>query len=129
MQNKEIYLINIYSYNIPSSLSVLLQFTDKYQVNKNRNDVTPSTTVESDEHSITADNTNSNFDKFALLMWKNGVIQYRHKVQTIIEIVVPVLFSLILVWIRSLVHPHIITNNTTYELLNIETLTPLRLVF
>lgn len=42
----------------------------------------------------------SNFDKFRLLMWKNGLLQWRHKVQTIVEIMVPVLFSVILILIR-----------------------------
>ncbi|XP_060519226.1 phospholipid-transporting ATPase ABCA3 isoform X2 [Cylas formicarius] len=45
------------------------------------------------------------FDKFRLLMWKNWLLQYRKPLQTIIEIIAPVLFSIILVVIRSLVDP------------------------
>ncbi|CAG9816334.1 unnamed protein product [Phaedon cochleariae] len=46
-----------------------------------------------------------NFDKFRLLMWKNWVLQYRKPVQTAIEIIAPVLFSILLVIIRSLSDP------------------------
>ncbi|KAI2474226.1 ATP binding cassette (ABC) transporter subfamily A member, partial [Diabrotica virgifera virgifera] len=44
-------------------------------------------------------------DKFLLLMWKNWLLQYRKPIQTIIEIVAPVLFSFLLVYIRSLSDP------------------------
>ncbi|XP_018575545.1 ATP-binding cassette sub-family A member 3-like isoform X2 [Anoplophora glabripennis] len=46
-------------------------------------------------------------DKFLLLMWKNWLLQYRRPVQTLVEIVVPVLFSLLLVVIRRLVDPEL----------------------
>ncbi|CAG9761787.1 unnamed protein product [Ceutorhynchus assimilis] len=45
------------------------------------------------------------WDKFLLLMWKNWLLQYRKPIQTIVEILAPVLFSIILVVIRSLVDP------------------------
>lgn len=70
----------------------------------------------------------SNFDKFRLLMWKNGLLQWRHPTQTIIEILVPVLFSVILVMIRSIVSPDVYTSPTLYEPFKINTLNPLRLV-
>lgn len=46
-----------------------------------------------------------NWDKFRLLMWKNWTLQYRKPLQTVIEILAPVLFSILLVLIRSLVDP------------------------
>lgn len=70
----------------------------------------------------------SNFDKFRLLMWKNGLLQWRHPTQTIIEIMVPVLFSVILVMIRSIVSPDVYSSPTIYHPFKINTLTPLRLV-
>ncbi|CAG9840389.1 unnamed protein product [Diabrotica balteata] len=44
-------------------------------------------------------------DKFLLLMWKNWLLQYRKPIQTMIEIIAPVLFSFLLVYIRSLSDP------------------------
>lgn len=70
----------------------------------------------------------SNFDKFQLLMWKNFLIQFRHPAQTILEILVPVLFSVILILIRSIVSPDIFSNSTMYHPFHINTLSPLRLV-
>lgn len=45
--------------------------------------------------------------KFQLLMWKNWVLQYRKPLQTVIEILAPVLFSILLVVVRSLVEPEL----------------------
>lgn len=70
----------------------------------------------------------TNFDKFRLLMWKNFLLQYRHKIQTVIEIMVPVLFSVILILIRSIVDPDLYPNKTVYNSFDINTLRPLRLV-
>lgn len=47
----------------------------------------------------------SNFEKLKLLVWKNFVLQKRHKWQTIFEIASPVIFSLFLILIRCLVDP------------------------
>lgn len=44
-------------------------------------------------------------DKFMLLMWKNFLIQWRHPKQTLVEILAPVLFTSLLVIVRSLVDP------------------------
>lgn len=70
----------------------------------------------------------SNFDKFRLLMWKNVLLFYRHKIQSVIEIMVPVLFSVILILIRSIVDPDLFPNKTVYNSFDISTLRPLRLV-
>ncbi|KAF5294595.1 hypothetical protein FQA39_LY13354 [Lamprigera yunnana] len=44
-------------------------------------------------------------DKFLLLMWKNFLLQWRHPLQTIIEILSPIIFTLVLVILRALVQP------------------------
>lgn len=43
--------------------------------------------------------------KFLLLLWKNWVLQYRKPIQTIFEILSPIVISVVLVVIRSLVDP------------------------
>lgn len=68
----------------------------------------------------------TNFEKFRLLMWKNFLIQHRHPYQTLLEMIVPVFFSIILIGLRSLVVPKIVSNNTFYESFDINTLQPLR---
>ncbi|KAK9882104.1 hypothetical protein WA026_018947 [Henosepilachna vigintioctopunctata] len=50
------------------------------------------------------------WSKFRLLIWKNWILQYRKPIQTVIEILAPVLFSILLVIIRNLVEP---TDNDT----------------
>ncbi|XP_044748783.1 phospholipid-transporting ATPase ABCA3 [Coccinella septempunctata] len=50
------------------------------------------------------------WDKFTVLMWKNWILQYRRPLQTVIEILAPVLFSILLVIVRNLVEP---THNNT----------------
>ncbi|CAH0723432.1 unnamed protein product, partial [Brenthis ino] len=47
----------------------------------------------------------SSFDKLKLLIWKNFLLQRRHKWQTLFEIASPVIFSLFLILIRCLVDP------------------------
>lgn len=59
--------------------------------------------------------TTSSWSKFSLLMWKNWILQWRHKIQTIVEILVPVLFSSLLVLMRSLVSPTDFPNVTTFN--------------
>ncbi|CAL8072882.1 unnamed protein product [Orchesella dallaii] len=41
--------------------------------------------------------------KFGLLLWKNYILQKRHKVQTAVEIILPLFFTVILVAIRGIV--------------------------
>lgn len=46
-----------------------------------------------------------NWDKFRLLLWKNWLLQWRHPIQTVIEVLAPVIFAALLVLIRGLVEP------------------------
>lgn len=55
------------------------------------------------------------WDKFSLLFWKNWLLQRRHRQQTVIEILVPVIFCALLVVIRSLVVAETIDTNTIYD--------------
>ncbi|BFG01721.1 ATP-binding cassette sub-family A member 3 [Drosophila madeirensis] len=45
----------------------------------------------------------TNWDKFVLLLWKNWTLQWSHKWQMVIELVLPAIFSLLLVLVRTLV--------------------------
>lgn len=47
----------------------------------------------------------SSFEKLKLLVWKNFLLQRRHKWQTIFEVASPVIFSLFLILVRCLVNP------------------------
>lgn len=46
--------------------------------------------------------TASAWDKFLLLSWKNWIIQLRHPIQTVFEVLVPILVCSLLIVIRSL---------------------------
>lgn len=52
--------------------------------------------------------TTSAFEKFRLLSWKNWTIQSRHWIQTIFEVLIPVLCCAVILLIRGLVEvePH-----------------------
>ncbi|XP_055842779.1 LOW QUALITY PROTEIN: uncharacterized protein LOC129909731 [Episyrphus balteatus] len=45
----------------------------------------------------------SNFDKFRLLLWKNWILQWNHKIQLCVELILPAIFSMLLVLVRTLV--------------------------
>lgn len=62
----------------------------------------------------------SNWNKFRLLTWKNFTLQWRHKIRTCFEIFVPIIFSILLIYVRSLVKPTVISNTTNYESFDIE---------
>lgn len=61
----------------------------------------------------------TNWDKFRLLMWKNWLLQWRHKTQTIVQLLVPVVFSALLVLIRGLVDPVVHAEPFYYPQVNI----------
>lgn len=86
------------------------------------NDIIDAESIDDDRRMTT------NFAKFRLLMWKNYLIQYRHPIQTVLEIIIPILFSIFLIGIRSIVLPEVVSNNTFYQLFAINTLRPLRWV-
>ncbi|GJQ88081.1 hypothetical protein Trydic_g13093 [Trypoxylus dichotomus] len=46
-----------------------------------------------------------NWDKFRLLTWKNWLLQWRHPIQTIVEVLAPVIFAALLILVRGLVAP------------------------
>ncbi|XP_068200893.1 phospholipid-transporting ATPase ABCA3-like isoform X1 [Palaemon carinicauda] len=48
------------------------------------------------------ENNTSGFQKFWLLLWKNWLLQRRRKIQSVIEVVLPIVFCILLVVIRDL---------------------------
>lgn len=75
----------------------------------------------------TMQNINSYWNKFVLLMWKNVLLLRRHKLQTFLEIITPVIFSGLLVMIRILVQPEIITESTRYHEITLNNINHLRI--
>lgn len=57
----------------------------------------------------------SAWDKFLLLTWKNWIIQLRHPIQTIFEVLVPILICAFLILIRGLVDITEYNEATTYR--------------
>ena len=54
------------------------------------------------------------YQKFKLLLWKNYKIQMRHMVQTLVELFLPLLFSLVLVSVRIVIKSDFVTEPTVY---------------
>ncbi|XP_058124968.1 phospholipid-transporting ATPase ABCA3-like [Anopheles ziemanni] len=67
----------------------------------------------------------SNWDKFVLLLWKNWILQKRHYVQTLIEVLIPVLCCSILLLVRGLVDPEYVDRNTVFQPLETDRVTHL----
>lgn len=65
----------------------------------------------------------SKWQKFRLLMWKNYLLQWRHPFQTVLEIAIPVLFSALLVLIRSLVTPDIFPETFIFPAMKLDNIT------
>lgn len=63
----------------------------------------------------------SSWDKFVLLLWKNWLLQRKHKIQVLVELFIPVLFTTLIVLLRVLVTTDHI-DVTKYEELPINTL-------
>lgn len=54
-------------------------------------------------------------NKFQLLLWKNFILQYRHPIQTLFDVLLPVLFCGILVVLRMNIKTDVVENKTTFE--------------
>uniref|UniRef100_A0A182PES6 ABC transporter domain-containing protein n=1 Tax=Anopheles epiroticus TaxID=199890 RepID=A0A182PES6_9DIPT len=67
----------------------------------------------------------SNWEKFVLLLWKNWILQKRHYLQTLFEILIPVLCCSILLLVRGLVDPEFIDSNSVFKPLETDRLTHL----
>ncbi|XP_040176029.1 ATP-binding cassette sub-family A member 3-like [Anopheles arabiensis] len=67
----------------------------------------------------------SNWEKFVLLLWKNWILQKRHYIQTLFEILIPVLCCSILLLVRGLVDPEFIDSNSVFKPLETDRLTHL----
>ncbi|XP_065074348.1 phospholipid-transporting ATPase ABCA3-like [Ochlerotatus camptorhynchus] len=64
----------------------------------------------------------SSWEKFLLLLWKNWIIQKRHYVQTIFEILIPALSCAVLILIRGLVDPKVFSEPTVWNALPTDTI-------
>lgn len=53
--------------------------------------------------------------KFQLLMWKNFLLQYRNPVQTLFEVLLPILFCGILIILRMNVKTDVVKKPTIYS--------------
>lgn len=62
----------------------------------------------------------SAWDKFLLLSWKNWIIQIRHPIQTIFEVLVPVLVCTLVTLIRGYVSVIEFDNSTTFSPIKID---------
>uniref|UniRef100_A0A8D8TK08 ATP-binding cassette sub-family A member 3 n=1 Tax=Cacopsylla melanoneura TaxID=428564 RepID=A0A8D8TK08_9HEMI len=63
---------------------------------------------------LSFESTMSNWSRLCLLMWKNWLLQRRHLIQSLIELGVPILLSVILIFIRNCVVPFEHTKPTVY---------------
>lgn len=70
----------------------------------------------------------SNYRKLRLVLWKNWLLQWRHKVQTVIELILPVVSVLIIIMMRSLINIRVVDENTMYQPVAIDSLQDLRYV-
>ncbi|KAJ6635436.1 Phospholipid-transporting ATPase ABCA3 [Pseudolycoriella hygida] len=59
--------------------------------------------------------TTSAWDKFLLLSWKNWIIQIRHPIQTIFEVLVPIFICALLILVRGLVEIKEYNEDTRYQ--------------
>lgn len=53
-------------------------------------------------------------NKFQLLMWKNFLLQYHHPIQTLLDVLLPVLFCGILIVLRMNIKTDVVKTNTIY---------------
>jgi hypothetical protein len=62
----------------------------------------------------------SAWNKFKLLLWKNFKIQTRHKVQTVVELLIPLVFAIVLAIIRMLIESEKIPEPSIYDAFNVK---------
>lgn len=62
----------------------------------------------------------SAWDKFMLLSWKNWLMQFRHPLQTTLEIMIPVLVCAFLILIRALVDVTVVEKPLLFTSINME---------
>ncbi|ODN05940.1 ATP-binding cassette sub-family A member 3 [Orchesella cincta] len=68
--------------------------------------------------------SSTNVRRFLLLVWKNYKLQMRHKIQTVTEVLLPLLFTIVLVIVRNIVPSNHITTPTIYGPVHIENYPP-----
>lgn len=68
----------------------------------------------------------TNFRKLRLILWKNWLLQWRHKVQTVIELLLPIVSVLLLIMMRSLINIRDFNENSMYFPVPIDNLQDLR---
>lgn len=61
----------------------------------------------------------STFDKLFLLLWKNYLLQIRHYIQTILDVILPLLIFLFCAWIYSTNESHFMPQ-MSYKSLSLE---------
>src|SRR5579863_6189296 len=95
-------------------------------VNNGRGSSVPSAVSPSlrEEETGGGDEEASNWDKFMLLLWKNYKIQIRHKVQTVLEITLPILFTVIVVVVRCIVQPKLVQGPITFPPFRVDDVPP-----
>lgn len=62
------------------------------------------------------------WSKLSLLLWKNFLLQIRHKFQTLMDIIIPVSVFLLLAYLQQLSSPVVYPKATNYPSLEINTL-------
>jgi hypothetical protein len=64
----------------------------------------------------------SSLAKLGLLIWKNWRIQLAHKIETVLQILFPILFTLILVSVRVIIEAKEVSNATIFPAFDINVL-------
>ena len=60
------------------------------------------------------------FNQLRLLLWKSFTIQKRSPISTLLELIVPAFFAVILLPIRHTIKTEIISNDTTFQSFNLD---------
>lgn len=68
------------------------------------------------------------WSKLSLLLWKNSLLQIRHKFQTLLDIALPVLAFVLLAYLQNFSSPDVGPQTTRFPSLEIDTLDTLGFV-